>query len=230
MRRPYAPSSHRVEIRKIEPTYFLHIHSAPPRNPDRIPGRLIHMETSLPVRLETTRDAEVSAAAKEDVFHRLVVSQRDRAFRLAWRLVDGDRAAAEDVVQDAFVKAYRGLDGFRGEAKLETWFYRILVRQAHTYHRWRAVRTRWPSGREGTHTNAEPVSDAENGDLGLRRRIARALDTLSRKQREAFVLIHLEGFSVKECAETMGSPDGTVKSHLHRALVKLRAELADLQD
>ena len=188
------------------------------------------METSLPVRLETTRDAEISAVAKEDVFHRLVAGQRDRAFRLAWRLVDGDRAAAEDVVQDAFVKAYRGLDGFRGEAKLETWFYRILVRQAHTYRRWRAVRMLWPAGREGTHPGAEPVTDAENGDPGLRRRIATALNTLSRRQREAFVLIHLEGFSVKECAETMGSPVGTVKSHLHRALVKLRTELADLQD
>ena len=181
------------------------------------------------VRLEVTRGAEVSAA-KEDVFHGLVASQRDRALRLAWRLVDGDQAAAEDVVHDAFVKAYRGLDGFRGEAKLETWFYRILVRQAHTYRRWRAVRTLWPSGREGTHTNAEPMSDTENGDPGLRRRIAHALETLSRRQREAFVLVHLEGFSVKECAEMMGSPDGTVKSHLHRALVKLRAALADLQD
>lgn len=179
------------------------------------------------VRLEVTRGAEVSAA-KDDVFHGLVASQRDRALRLAWRLVDGDRAAAEDVVQDAFVKAYRGLAGFRGEAKLETWFYRILVRQAHTYRRWRAVRTLWPSGREGTHTNAEPMSDTENGDPGLRRRIALALETLSRRQRAAFVLVHLEGFSVKECAEMMGSPDGTVKSHLHRALVKLRAALADL--
>ena len=181
------------------------------------------------VRLEVTRCAEVSAV-REDAFHRLVASQRDRALRLAWRLVDGDRAAAEDVVQDAFVRAYRGLDGFRGEAKLETWFYRILVRQAYTYRRWRAVRKLWPSGREGTHTNAEPMSDAENGDPGLRRRIALALETLSRRQREAFLLVHLEGFSVKECAEMMGSPDGTVKSHLHRALVKLRAELADLQD
>lgn len=181
------------------------------------------------VRLEVTRGAEVSAA-KEDVFHRLIASQRDRALRLAWRLVDGDQAAAEDMVQDAFVRAYRGLAGFRGEAKLETWFYRILVRQAHTYRRWRAVRTLWPSGREGTHTNAGPMSDTENGDPGLRRRIALALETLSRRQREAFVLVHLEGFSVKECAEMMGSPDGTVKSHLHRALVKLRAALADLQD
>ena len=79
-------------------------------------------------------------------FRSLVDSHRDRALRLAWRLVGGDEAAAEDVTQDAFVKAYRGLHRFRGEAALETWFYRILVRQAHSYRRWRAVREIWSGG------------------------------------------------------------------------------------
>jgi RNA polymerase sigma-70 factor (ECF subfamily) len=65
---------------------------------------------------------------------------------------------------------------------------------------------------------------------GLGRRIAEALGRLTRRQREAFILVHLEGFTVRESAELLGKPTGTVKSHLHRALRKLRAELADLQD
>ena len=80
---------------------------------------------------------------REECFSTFVALQRDRARRLAWRLVGGDEAAAEDVTQEAFVKAYQALDSFRGEASLETWFYRILVRQAHNYRRWRAVRTLW---------------------------------------------------------------------------------------
>jgi RNA polymerase sigma-70 factor (ECF subfamily) len=64
----------------------------------------------------------------------------------------------------------------------------------------------------------------------LRRRIAGALDALTRSQREAFVLVHLEGFTVRECAEVLGKPAGTVKSHLHRALVTLRRELDDLHE
>ncbi len=173
--------------------------------------------------------AEMGAlpAEREECFGTFVALQRDRARRLAWRLVGGDEAAAEDVTQEAFVKAYQALDRFRGEASLETWFYRILVRQAHNYRRWRAVRTLWQ--REGVAESIDPTS-AVQGDPGLRRRIAQALDQLSRRQREAFVLVHLEGFTVQECADFLGKPSGTVKSHLHRALVKLRAELADLNE
>lgn len=173
--------------------------------------------------------AEMGAlpAEREECFGTFVALQRDRARRLAWRLVGGDEAAAEDVTQEAFVKAYQALDRFRGEASLETWFYRILVRQAHNYRRWRAVRTLWQ--REGVAKSIDPTS-AVQGDPGLRRRIAQALDQLSRRQREAFVLVHLEGFTVQECADFLGKPSGTVKSHLHRALVKLRAELADLNE
>ncbi len=160
---------------------------------------------------------------REECFSTFVALRRDRARRLAWRLVGGDEAAAEDVTQDAFVKAYQALDSFRGEASLETWFYRILVRQAHNYRRWRAVRTLWQS-------EEDPADPTPQGDPGLRRRIAHALDQLSRRQREAFILVHLEGFTVQECADFLGKPSGTVKSHLHRALVKLRAELADLND
>ena len=166
-------------------------------------------------------------AEREACFSTFVTLQRDRARRLAWRLVGGDEAAAEDVTQEAFVRAYQALDRFRGEASLETWFYRILVRQAHNYRRWRAVRALWHS--ESAAEPADPTS-AVQGDPGLRRRIAQALDQLSRRQREAFVLVHLEGFTVQECADFLGKPSGTVKSHLHRALVRLRAELADLDD
>lgn len=169
-----------------------------------------------------------SLAAEESLevrFEAFVASHRERAVRMAWRLVGGDDAAAQDVAQDAFVSAYRGLGRFRGEASLSTWFYRILVRQAHNYRRWRAVRERWSTTRE----DPPDPSSTPSGDPALRRRIASALDTLTRRQREAFVLVHLEGFSVREAAGLMGSREGTVKSHLHRALTHLRRELADLE-
>jgi RNA polymerase sigma-70 factor (ECF subfamily) len=150
----------------------------------------------------------------------------ERARRLAWRLVDGDDAAAEDVVQDAFVKAYRGLARFRGDSQVESWFYRIVVNEAHNYRRWRRVREAWNAAW------AEDVPDPASGTPGdpkLRERIASALEGLSRTQREAFVLVHLEGFTVRDAAAVLGRSEGTVKTHLHRALRKLRRRLADLQ-
>jgi len=169
------------------------------------------------------------AAVRPDLerrFVEFVATHRDRARRLAWRLVGGDDAAAEDVSQDAFMKAYAALPKFREDARLETWFYRILVRQAHSYRRWRAVREVWTSGSE--HDPADPSPVAAR-DPALQRRIASAVQRLSRGQREAFILVHLEGFKVSEAAELMGRAEGTVKSHLHRALKALRHELADVK-
>ena len=137
----------------------------------------------------------------------------------------GDEAAAEDVAQDAFARAWEGLARFRGEAKLETWFYRILVRQAYSYRRWRGVRQAVAGVFHGD--EADPLPPAE-GDPALRARIAAALETLTRSQRDAFVLVHLEGFTVREAAEILGKAEGTMKSHLHRALRSLRVELSEL--
>ncbi len=151
----------------------------------------------------------------------------ERARRMAWRLTGGDEAAAEDVVQNAFVKAFKAWDRFRGEARADTWLYRIVVNEAHNYRRWRKVRDVWHGlwSREDAPEGGRPV-----GDPGLRDRIGRAVDALGAGQREVFVLVHLEGFTVRETAELLGKSEGTIKTHLHRALKALRASLADLSD
>lgn len=180
-----------------------------------------------PSQTLTAVAASVEEVPLAERFEAFLVSHRDRARRLAWRLVGGDAAAAEDVVQDAFLRAYRALPRFREEAALSTWFYRILVRQAANHRRWRRLRERMGGWGDLEAPDPQPTPV---GDPGLRDRIARALDGLSRRQREVFVLVHLEGFTVRETAGLLGKPDGTVKSHLHRALKHLRRELADLRE
>ena len=169
------------------------------------------------------QESPAVALELEQRFHLFVASHRERARRLAWRLVGGDDAAAEDVIQEAFIKAYRALGQFREEASLATWFYRIVVRQAHNYCRWRTVRETWSALWHGGLPHA---AAQESGDPLLRRRIAKALAQLSRSQKEAFVLVHMEGFSVREVSALMGKPEGTVKSHLHRARSRLKELLS----
>ena len=153
--------------------------------------------------------------------------RRERALRLAFRLLGGDQASAEDVVQSAFLRAHRALARFRGDASLDTWFYRILVNEVQRQRRWSALRRLFGADPE----SAPPAVDPRpTGDPGLRRRIATALEHLSAGQRQAFVLVHLEELTVNEAAEVLGKAAGTVKSHLHRALTALRAELADLAE
>jgi RNA polymerase sigma-70 factor (ECF subfamily) len=175
-------------------------------------------------------DVLLKAGVADDLhartFAALVDCRQTDAIRLAYRLLGGDQAAAEDVAQNAFLRAWRGLPGFRGAASLDTWFYRILVREVYRYRRWRALRRVW----DGDPAEVpEPVDDHPDRDPGLRRRIGHAVASLTRAQRDAFVLVHLEGFGVAETAAILGKAPGTIKSHLHRALDSLRRDLSDLR-
>ncbi len=166
------------------------------------------------------------SAITEEEFGSFFSANIDRAHRLAWRLLGGDGAAAEDVVQDAFVRAFRSLGSFRGESSIDTWFYRILVRTAQNQNRWQWLRWRRsaPEQEADDQPAGEPAPDAL-----LRQRLRGAVARLGQHQRDAFVLVHLEGFTVKESAKLLGKAEGTIKSHLHRALSKLRAELSDIE-
>lgn len=163
--------------------------------------------------------------AQEEAFSDFVDRAAPRAMRVAWRLLAGDASAAEDVVQDAFVAAWKALPGFRGDSTLDTWFFRILVRRAHNYRRWRNLRTLWCDPMERESADPKPVP---GGDPMLRHRIVQALDRLTQRQRESFVLVHMDGFTVQEAASILGLRPGSVKSHLHRALQHLRTALKDL--
>lgn len=164
--------------------------------------------------------------AREEAFRAFVDRAAARAMGVAWRLVGGDSTGAEEVVQDAFAAAWKALPGFRGDSTLDTWFFRILVRRAHNYRRWRGLRTLWCDPMEREWVDPHP---APTGDPMLRQRILQALDRLTQRQRDSFVLVHMDGFSVKEAASILALRPGSVKSHLHRALQHLRTELADLK-
>ncbi len=164
-------------------------------------------------------------AARRERLSSFVAENRDRAIGLAWRLLGGDGAAAEDVAQEAFLRAHRGLDGFREDANLSTWFYRILINEIQRHRRWRWVRVR--SAGEMPAEPRDPRPAAQR-DPALLARVTRAIERLPGGQRQAFVLVHLEGFTIREAAEISDKAVGTMKSHLHRALQSLRAELGDL--
>jgi len=188
------------------------------------------------------------ALTRDERFKALVTKERDRAVRLAYHLVGGDAAMAEDLAQEAFLRAYHALSGFRGEAALSSWFIRILINQAASYKRRQWVRNKWLAlwglGGSLARSSAAMIGDETlapvafrggavqppPGDPALRRRMAEALDDLSAGQLRAFVLVYLEGMSLVEAADAAGVAVGTMKSHLHRALTKLRAELSDLRE
>jgi len=175
--------------------------------------------------LSPSTEILLSKLTRQD-FWDFVQLERDRAVRLAAHLC-GDAANAEDLAQDAFVKAHENWQRFRGDSSRRTWFTRILVNTVHSHRRRVAVAERWQRlwGRSDA---VEAAADAHGSDDETRRRINQALAKLTSAQRDAFCLVHLEQMTVEETAKALGKAPGTIKSHLHRALASMRSSLADL--
>ena len=151
--------------------------------------------------------------------------EQSRAISLVWRILGGHGAAAEDVVQSAFVKSWNKISTLRDSSKMRSWLYQIVVREAYGYLRKQNIKKFLSLGQCGPETLSHAPLE---GDPALRARIARAMDKLPAMQRTTFTMVHLEGFTVSETADILEIAVGTAKSHLHRALKHLRRDLREL--
>jgi RNA polymerase sigma-70 factor (ECF subfamily) len=181
-----------------------------------------------PLALDTGKDQaqeaewiERARARDTDAFRLLVDAYRHMAYAVALRIL-GHAEEAEEATQESFVRAWKALPNFRGDAKFSTWLYRIVTRRA--FDRLEAVRRR--RGREVGVEAAESLPGESGPDVSAWQR-ARMLETLLSKlpetQRAVVTLFYYEERSVNEVAETLDMPTGTVKTHLSRARAALRA-------
>jgi RNA polymerase sigma-70 factor (ECF subfamily) len=163
----------------------------------------------------------VAAGRGREAFELLVPAYRRRVFGLAYGILR-DRAAAEDLAQEVFVKLWQALPRYDGRAKLSTWIYAITRNSAVS-----ALRSRRRTvsmAEDGVLAEVEAATaapDAAPGDAGLLRHV----EALPDRQRQAVTLYYLDDRPVQEVAEMMGLPVNTVKTHLHRARASLAAAL-----
>lgn len=160
--------------------------------------------------------------ADEPAFEDLYRQHSTRLFNLAWRMC-GTRADAEDLLQDIFLLAYRKLPEFRGDSTVGTWLYRLAMNRCLDHLKSR--QTRASNATTTLNEEAMPgprrVPDGGINRLDLERAIAR----LPEGARAAFVLHDVEGFQHHEVATILGISEGTSKSQVHKARLKLRAFL-----
>jgi RNA polymerase sigma factor (sigma-70 family) len=161
-----------------------------------------------------------------DAYEQLVREHQTIAFRTAY-VITGSAADAEEVVQDAFVKAYRARGRFRPGAPFRPWLLKIVANEARNRRRSAGRRARFelavaeerPSG------GAAPSPEAALLVREERARLLAAIDTLGEEQRAAVACRYLLGLSEAETAAALGCRPGTVKSRLSRALARLEEEL-----
>jgi len=163
-------------------------------------------------------------------FNQLIVRWERPIYALAYRLL-GHEEDARDVCQDTFLRAFRALPGFKGQAKFSSWLYRIALNLCRDWVR-RQRRTPIvpaPDGVELTELRAnvqesEPIEDVLSRQQ-LSREVARAMRTLTADQRAAVILKEYHGLTFQEIADLLGCPLSTVKTRLYQGLSILRREL-----
>lgn len=164
-----------------------------------------------------------------DAFRQLVDCYMRQAYNVAYGFVN-NHEHAEDITQEAFIRAYRHLNSFRGEASFGTWLYRIVtnlalnsVARAKRKAQYEVVGADTMSmTMEAEHTHSQ------DGELAVH--IERALHELPTLQRAVVILRHLNGLSTRQVGTILQCSDGTVKTHLYRGLKKLRTKLEFLRD
>jgi len=166
------------------------------------------------------RLAERVLAGDESAFRGLYRRHTPRLFQLALRLLAGDQAEAEDVVQETWIKAVERLDGFRWESELGTWLHAIAVNLSREALRRRGSRreVEWPEEEEPA--AVPPPETIEPVDLEA------AIAALPPGYRTVFVLHDVEGHTHEAIAQELGVTPGTTKSQLFRARRAVRARLA----
>jgi RNA polymerase sigma-70 factor (ECF subfamily) len=172
---------------------------------------------------------DLVAAAKDGdrgAFDELVLVTHADTYTLAYRLT-GNEEDARDVVQEAYLRAYRGLRRFRGDAQFTTWMYRITANCAAT-HLGRRARHRHDDLDEAdmvadSHPDRDPQLRADAGDL--RTRLVAALDELPPRLRAVVVLRDVYEMPHESIAAELGISESAAKVRLHRARNKLREDL-----
>jgi len=166
-----------------------------------------------------------------DSFNQLVVRWERPIYALAYRVI-GREEDARDVAQETFLRAFRALSGFKGQAKFSSWLYRITLNLCRDWIR-RERRTPVAQAPEGVDLielagEAEPSESVE--DLVSRRElsrvVARAMAALPEDQRTAIILKEYHGLTFQEIADLLDCPLSTVKTRLYQGLTVLRKHLA----
>jgi len=177
--------------------------------------------------MEPARERElVDRCRREEpgAFEELVDQFKHLVFALIARTVN-DRSRTEDLAQDVFLRIHRGLPYFRGEARLSTWIYRIVINvcsQERSEAQTRGAAKQVSLDDPDSHLPAPSTVDRRFSDFELRDRLEKAIQQLPAQYRILIAGHYLQGLQYEDLAEAMQLPLGTVKTQLHRAKRQLR--------
>ena len=179
-------------------------------------------------KLDDDRLLESARMGDREAFRQLVEENSRRLYSLAWRIV-GDEQLAEDVVQEAFIKAHLQLKNFDGRSKISTWLYRITTNTAIDMQRKMKRQQQLPIESDvDTIESVDHHSSPEHHQhqLSLKQQLHQAMHDLTLQERTAFTLKHHDGRSIDEISNILLLSENSVKQAIFRSVKKLRQTLS----
>ncbi len=185
---------------------------------------------------QTARLVILAQNGDHTAFHRLADRYQPEIFRMMYYRTRS-RMDAEDLTQDVFLRAYKQIGRIESPALFRSWLYRIAVNRVKDFYRRQRIKSLvgWVSMDEEGFRESEEMVVAPDAEERLDRRdfwnrVEGLLERLSKKEREAFLLRFFDQLSIQEMTTAMGKNESTVKTHLYRALNKIKTAMAETPD
>lgn len=165
-----------------------------------------------------------------DAFQSLFEAYKDKVFSIAVYSSGGDRAVAEDVTQQIFLKLFTAIRQFRGDSEFTTWLYRLVVNACLDERRRRRRWLPWDNTVAMSNVSEKKPQERQYARLEVAAAVRGAIEELKPKFRLPILLKYIEGLSYEEIAEVMGCSKGTVASRLNRGHSQLAKRLSHLNN
>jgi RNA polymerase sigma-70 factor (ECF subfamily) len=193
-------------------------------------------------------DKELVHRAQNDdpwAIEQLVLRYQKKVYQIAYQMLAGDEQEAQDRTQDAFLKAFRKIKQFKGNASFYTWLYRIVINTCldarRRRRRWQEIFFPWRLERQKEESSTSSLEEYPDPDKNsnplstVRKRqlendVKRAMNNLSERQRSIFQLKIFHEMSIPEIAQMMNLAEGTVKTHLFRATQVIQKKMKGWTD
>jgi RNA polymerase sigma-70 factor (ECF subfamily) len=161
-------------------------------------------------------------------FDDIIRDYYSKIYRFVYSFVRNEHDA-DDIVQNVFINAHKGIEKFRGDSSLYTWLTRIAINGVKSHYRKKKLYSLFQQSEEGDIMN-EPRDDSQNTERSaetniLLGKVGRAIGDLPMRQKQVFVMKHINGMSIAEIVDVLRIPEGSVKSNIFKAVRNLRKYL-----
>ncbi|MEW6556319.1 MAG: sigma-70 family RNA polymerase sigma factor [Elusimicrobiota bacterium] len=166
-----------------------------------------------------------------DNFDEIIKKHQQKVYAVVFAIVRNE-ADTDEIVQQTFVNAFRGLKKFRGNSSIETWLVRIALNNTKLYFRKRKFLSFFydADGKTADIKDEKQNTEKDAEQDVLKKTVDKAIKKLPFRQKEVFVMKHLNNFSITEISQTLGIAEGSVKANLFKALKNLKKYLEDFDE